>query len=450
MKKLAVLAFLLSAGPVWGQYWGQLHTQATVPPREALDRLNLQISWSTNIPTDGRRDGLYSVQIFDDQILVQTRSGLVTAVRVDDGSIQWSVPVGVPYRVTQLLGRNADSVFVYNGTHLIALARDNGALRWTFNLSASPSAPPVAEKDRIYVSLSGGKFFVFRLPEMPKMAPVFKGTTARRTTAAPPLPTDFLAGSMGFSEPPITGDQWSNRGPQPELLWEYRSDTRLEQAPLLSEDVILLAGFDGTFFCTSKDLRQVLYRFRAHAALAAPLGQYNDTAYVASTEYDVYALQMLIGKVTWHYVSGTPILRKPEVNDEDVFIAPKRPNLARVNRETGERIWTNQKADRFMAANKKFVYAADPNGRLLILDKKYGTVLSVFDTRDFVVPVSNELTDRIYLAANNGLLVCLHDKEYPKPQVMKHVKGPEVPGPKPKPAAKPAEPPKENREEKEK
>src|SRR5438876_5479099 len=442
MKKLVVAAFLLSTNPAIGQHWTELYTQAAVPPREALDRLNLQVAWSTNVPTEGRRDGLYSVQVFDDVILAQTRSGLLTAVRLDDGSIQWSVPVGVPYRVTQLVGRNADSVFVYNGTHLISLARGNGALQWVFNLSAAPSAPPVAEKDRIYVSLTGGKFFVFGLPELPKTAPGFKGTTVRGTTAAaPPSPIDFLAGSMGFAEPPITGDLWSNRGPQPALLWEYRSDTLLEQAPLLSEDAILLAGYDGTFFCTSKDLRQVLYKFRAHAPLAAPLGQYNDTAYVASTEYDVYALQMLIGKVTWHYVSGTPILRKPEVNDEDVFIAPKRPNLARVNRETGEKIWTNQKADRFIAANKKFVYAADPNGRLLILDKKYGTVLSTFDTRDFVVPVSNELTDRIYLAANNGLLVCLHDKEYPKPLVMKHIKAAEAPGPKPKPTAKPVEPP---------
>jgi outer membrane protein assembly factor BamB len=448
MKKLLVATFLLSAGPVFGQHWSELHTQAAVPPREALDRLNLQVAWSTNVPTEGKRDGIFSVQVFDDVILAQTRSGLLTAVRLDDGSIQWSVPVGVPYRVTHQVGRNAESVFVYNGTHLISLARGNGALQWVFNLSAAPSAAPVAEKDRIYISLTGGKFFVFGLPELPKTPPTFKGTSARRTTAgAPPSPTDFLAGSMGFSEPPITGDLWSNRGPQPGLLWEYRSDSPLEQAPLLN-DVILLAGYDGTFFCTSKDLRQVLYKFKAHASLAAPLGQYNDTAYVASTEYDVYAFQMLIGKVTWHYVSGTPILRKPEVNDEDVFIAPKRPNLARVNRETGEKIWTNQKADRFIAANKKFVYAADPNGRLLILDKKYGTVLSTLDTRDFVVPVSNELTDRLYLAANNGLLVCLHDKEYRTPLGMKHVKNPDAP--KLKPGAKPAESPKPKGEEKEK
>lgn len=451
MKKLAalVLVFLITASPLGAQHWTQLHTRPGPPSSDVLDRLNLKLAWSAYVPTDGPRDGLFTVQVFDDQILVQTRSGTVTAIRVNDGSIQWSVPVGVPYRVTHELGRNTDSVFVFNGTHILALKRNDGSLLWTFNLSDSPSAPPVAEKDRLYISVSGGKFLVYRIPEIPKSAPAFKGITARKTLAtAPRSAEDFLVGSMGFEEPPITGEHWSNRGPQPELLWEYRSDTRLEQAPLMTEDAILLAGFDGTFFCTSKDLRQVLYQFKAHAPLAAPLGQYNDTAYVASTEYDVYALQMLIGKVTWHYVSGTPILRKPEVNDEDVYIAPKRPNLARVNRETGEKIWTNQKADRFMAANKKFVYAADPNGRLLILDKKYGTILSTYDARDFVVPVANDLTDRIYLASNHGLVVCLHDKDYPKPLVMKHVK--DEPGAAKPKVVKPAAPPKEKSEEKEK
>jgi outer membrane protein assembly factor BamB len=444
MKNSVILvsAFLLTTSTAWGQRWNQLHTRPIPPPAEDLDRLNLKTAWSTYVPDEGLRDGMFSVQVFDDQILVQSRSGTVTAIRVDDGTIQWSVPVGVAYRVTHELGRNADSVFVFNGTNLHALSRKDGSLQWATSLSDAPSAPPVAEKDRLYLCMSGGKFLVFKLPEKPKAPPPFKGITPRRVKeVVRQSAIDFLGGSMGFAEPPVSGETWVNRGPQPELLWEYRADTRLEQSPLLTEDAILLAGFDGTFFCTSKDLRQVLYKFTAHAPLAAPLGQYNDTAYVASTEYDVYALQMLIGKVTWHYVSGTPILRRPKVNDEDVFIAPQRPNLARINRETGERIWTNQKADRFLAANKKFVYAADPNGRLLILDKKYGTVLSTYDTRDFVVPVSNELTDRIYLAANNGLLVCLHDKEYVKPLVMKHEKEEAAAG-KPK-FVKPAVPPKE-------
>jgi outer membrane protein assembly factor BamB len=404
--------------------------------------MNLKMAWSAHVPTNGPSDGLFTVQVMDDQVFVQTRSGTLTAIRVDDGSIQWSVRVGEPFRVSHEVGRNADSVFVYNGTHLYVLRRSNGSLQWIFNLSDAPAAPPVAEKDRVYITLSGGKMLVYKLPEIPKTPPPFQGVaTPKSLSKGAPTGQDILVGTMGFSErKDDSGEKWANRGPQPGLLWEYRSDNRLEQAPLLTHETLLLASFDGTFFCTSKDLRQVLYQFTAHAPLAAPLGQYQDTAYVASTEYDVYALQMLTGKITWHYVSGTPILRKPEVNDEDVYIAPQRPNLARVNRETGEKIWTNQKADHFLAANKKFVYAADPNGRMLILDRRYGTVLSTYDARDFVVPVANELTDRIYLASNEGLLVCLHDKEYSKPLEMKHAK--EEPAAKPK-LAKPAVPTKE-------
>src|SRR5262249_53688485 len=76
---------------------------------------------------------------------------------------------------------------------------------------------------------------------------------------------------------------------------------------------------------------------------------------------------------------------------------------------------SNPGADRLLAANPKFVYATDPSGRLLVLDRKRGVTLSAYDTRAFPFPVVNEVTDRLYLAANDGLLVCLHDRAYSKP-----------------------------------
>ena len=75
----------------------------------------------------------------------------------------------------------------------------------------------------------------------------------------------------------------------------------------------------------------------------------------------------------------------------------------------------NAAADYFLAANPKYVYALDASGHFLVLDRRRGVTLSGFDTRDFVFPISNDVTDRIYLAANNGLIVCLRDREYPKP-----------------------------------
>ena len=52
---------------------------------------------------------------------------------------------------------------------------------------------------------------------------------------------------------------------------------------------------------------------------------------------------------------------------------------------------------------------------MLILDRGLGTQISSYDTRDFAFPVANTMNDRLYLVANNGLIVCLHDKEYVKP-----------------------------------
>jgi outer membrane protein assembly factor BamB len=433
----AIVTVLLTVTTVPAQDWSQLYTRPAVPSGEALDRLNLVKSWHTYVPTAGKRDGLLSVQVFDDQVLVQTRSGGVTAIRMEDGTIEWNVPVGIPYRVAVFLGRNKDSVFAIHGTHLHALNRQTGALQWTFSLPYAASAPPVADDERLYLCLATGRFLVYELPKLPKMAASAK-TPADKKDSAPSTAVDLTAAtgatsqvdftSAGVSGPADTN--WLNRGPQPRMLWAYLGISRLEQAPLIAPETLLLAGADGTFFATSRDLRITKYRFKADAALAAPVGQYDETAYVASTEYDVYALDMLAGKITWRFVSGTPITRKPEVNDDDVYISPNRPNLARVDRLSGEKMWSNPKADRFLTANKKFVYALDASGQLLVLDRKHGTILSTLDTRDFVVPVTNELTDRLFLASNDGLLVCLHDREYRKPLIMKKIKA--APAPKSK------------------
>ncbi len=105
-------------------------------------------------------------------------------------------------------------------------------------------------------------------------------------------------------------------------------------------------------------------------------------------------------------------------DDHDLYVTAVEKGMARLNRDTGEPVWKirgddySPEADRLLAANPKFVYAMDQRGQLLILDRKNGAVLTRYDVRDYAFPIINADTDRIYLAANNGLVVCLHDKDY--------------------------------------
>jgi hypothetical protein len=89
--------------------------------------------------------------------------------------------------------------------------------------------------------------------------------------------------------------------------------------------------------------------------------------------------------------------------------------LMRLSRANGDVLWRNTEADRFLAANKKFVYAFDHRGHLLVLDRARGTALASHDTRDFTVPIANTTNERLFLAANDGQLICLYDRDTPPP-----------------------------------
>ena len=170
-----------------------------------------------------------------------------------------------------------------------------------------------------------------------------------------------------------------------------------------------------------------LYLYRGDSPFSTPPGHSNDTAYLATEDAHVYAVGIDSGKVLWRYISGTRLTRAPIAVDvadggaveKDLYVTAEGKGLGRLNRDTGEPLWNIRQqdyspdADRILAVNPKFVYAADRVGRLLILDRKNGTPLSRYDVHDFVFPVVNTETDRIYLAANDGLIVCLHDKDYP-------------------------------------
>src|SRR5262249_28964536 len=85
-KLVGAVAFVvLTATTVAGQGRSQLYTQPAVPPEEALHRLNLKLAWQVHVPTEGRRDGLFSVQVLEKQVLVQTRGGVVIALDAATG-----------------------------------------------------------------------------------------------------------------------------------------------------------------------------------------------------------------------------------------------------------------------------------------------------------------------------------------------------------------------------
>jgi outer membrane protein assembly factor BamB len=458
MKKfVAALAVLLTVlSIVSAQSRARLYSEPRLPAQADLDRLNLQMAWYANLPTDGRRDGIFSMQIGDKQHVVLLRSGAVIALDAATGATLWRTRVGVPYVPVVGFGTNNRLVFVAKGINVFALDKNDGKMIWEYQLPKAPSATPVADDERFFIALGTNRLHAFTLPtpETPLPPPVAKQPEPEAVPQARISMGSNFYSRRGASAFGVSGQSSSSvsavsslgqrvrsigplssaiqarenlvAGPQPQPLWDYitetRPETRVEQASVLTTDSMLQAGANGLFFAISKYEPRILYQFQADAPISAAIGSYGKYAYIASDDFRVYALDIETGKNLWRFVAGGPIRQKARITDDSVYVSAERAGLYRLDRLSGDIVWRNQDGERFLAVNKKFVYANDRSGRLLVIDRARGTTLARYDgAQDYVVPLSNELNDRLFLASNDGLIVCLHDRDYPSPFRVKNV-----------------------------
>jgi outer membrane protein assembly factor BamB len=478
MKPLpSVLALVLTAATAAAQQ-PQIFSRPAVPPREALERLNLVLGWHNYVPIEGRRDGIFSVQLTGRDILVQTRAGMIISLDPETGQTRWRTMPGLPYRDKQPLGYNSRLVVASNGTRLFAFDRGTGAQLWSYDLSGAPVAAPVADEEQLYVPMSGARLQVYFLAASPPPP----ATPPKRTDGAPPPGSEAPAGPGVMPRPgggpgapppdvpvappkeiggylgPLSKMDFGPREvytpPPLTLVYDQLFANAVDRAPLLTPEFLLAADTRGTLVGMSKFQQKEIFRFSTWGPIAAPLAQHGEIAYVVSEDQNLYVLNQVTGRVLWRFTTPAPVYWQPQVTDADVYLSPVGSGLYRLRRDTGELVWQSPGAQRLLAVNPKFVYATDRSGRLLVVDQRRGTVLSGYDTHDYVVPISNDGTDRVYLAANDGLIVCLHDRAYAAPVYARRALAPrpvptKAPPPKrpPKPAA---EKPKEGDMDKEK
>ena len=447
----------------------RIYSHPLVPPADVLNRLNLKLGWHTFLPVEDSRDGLATVQAQGDRVYVQLRNGAVLGVNAETGQTLWRTRTGPAYKVTQPLGFNHDTVFGVNGTRLFALDKNTGRLRYDINLPNVPTTPPAADSERVYICLTGSKLVVYGLPNLDDAPPPQQPEAARpgmppmpgQAPAAPVAPTKgqyFMPetiqrkSSLGtyyatesWATTPLTSTskpaqitytplatataitQGLAKGYELPLVWQYSADSRLEHQPLLTTrkpdtaGYLMMPAVGGHMYGSSKVKRSLSYSFKTDGAVSAPMGQHGDIAYIPYENATMTAMNIETGRIYWRLAIGGVTRRKPIVTDDDVYITPDRAGLYRINRATGDVLWQNPAANRFLAANRKFVYALDAGDKLLVLDRARGTQLSSHAMRDYQMLIDNEHTDRLFLGAHDGLLLALYDRDYATPSWNKQV-----------------------------
>jgi outer membrane protein assembly factor BamB len=452
----------------------RIWSQPTPPSREALDRLNLQQEWAVYVPMDGRRDGFASIQVAGNQLVVQTRSGMITILDSDNGGrAKWRARTGRLYQADLPPAINTRSILTTDNGNLYALDRATGNLQWEHSLSVVLSAPPALDDAQTYLNTVQARVLAFHLPSISAIEEATpkpsageekkEGTTEKKDENGEKKEENADKKEEKKEEKPVKKEAAAPVGQltythakvvaedvRAFFAWDYSTNERVEYKTLASKNSVFMAIPNGTYLALPKVSgdpfggNQEIYRYTGDSPFSTTPSQSEDAAFLATADAHLYAVEIDSGKVLWRYIPGRAVRRSPlavDVGDgpaveRDLYVTAEGKGLARLNRETGEPLWNirqtdfNPEADRILAVNPKFVYATDGGGRMLVLDRKNGRQLSRYDIRDYVFPVVNGATDRIYLAANNGLIVCLHDKDYAQ-ALLYHKEAPKPPAEKP-------------------
>jgi eukaryotic-like serine/threonine-protein kinase len=448
-----VAVFGLMAGQALAQ--PRVWTDPSSPNRELLDRLNLSLGWTAKIPMDGRRDGIVTIQSVGGQVIVQTAYGRVACLDGATGAARWITAVGEPYQVAYDVAYNDDLILVSNATRIFGLDRVDGVVRWDIDLPTTPSSPPVADNVSFFVNLSNGRLSSYLLPNAPNyitLIPVNRSggsdtSAASKSTALPvndPRSAARVGAPVGGSGRTVTvSTALDNRSATiavkttggrtvvggidikkafatvssthaPLLLWDFQTAKRVYQRPVIGARSVMVVSSDRTAFIVNRAGLGPT-ELTMEAPISAPVGQYGETAYVADSDGVIYAVDLPRRVVLWRFTANSPVTTMPQATDTDLFVVADRTGLIRLDRENGSAAWQNTEATRFLAANPKFVYATDRNGRLLVLDRRRGLRLASLDLSDFKFRPQNETTDRVLLAAHDGTVVSLNDKAYAQP-----------------------------------
>jgi outer membrane protein assembly factor BamB len=416
MKKLLiVLAVFVGSTTVLSQQ-GPVRIQTTpqLPLRETLERLDLTMAWTNKVPVDGFHDGFYSLQLFPGKdftlLVAQTYKGTVVAINAETGDILWRTPVGLPYRPMRPVGANEQAIFACRHETLFVLDRDNGKhLLYTNDPNTKTpeygqrlDGPPTA-------GLAADSSFLFAC------------TVDHLVRYAVP---DFRALAK---LPPPAVEPGGKPGGSPKLIrtWGLSTPGSLRQPPVLTRESVATATDTGNVSFVKKsnpgdEDKAILYwQFQTEGAVAAPLASHRSIVYVPCQDYFLYALDAPASRLLWRFSGQAPIVEAPQVTDADVFVAVTKNGLYRLQRADGKAWWSNRDAVKFLATNERFVYALDRFGKMLVLDYERGKALAAWDARDWVLPIPNVRTDRIYLASNDGQILCLRHRDRVEPLRMR-------------------------------
>jgi outer membrane protein assembly factor BamB len=374
----ACLLMLLCAAPVFGQL-----RHDPLPDEDELARYGLTRAWWNRAVMDPGQDKVTNISADELGVYVQSTSGVVSAFDAETGRLMWAHLIGAPNRASYPMVSNDSTLFMTAGMKLYAIDKASGEVLWDIHLPHHPSTSPDVDEEHAYVGTVDGSVYAFNLARVQdlydrRMLPQFTDLT---------------------------------------LTWRYQTPSEIISSPVSNGEVVVFASFSGQLYSVVAENCTLNFQFETEgrAPIRVPFGRSDQTIFVASDDARVFALDMTSGNRKWSFTAGEPVREQPRVVGASVFVVPDGRGMHSLRTTTGFQNWRQPRATKFLAATPDLVYASDRLDNLLLVNREDGVVTAVLPYRHLPVRVQNERTDRLYMANEAGLVVCVREASREQP-----------------------------------
>ena len=223
-------------------------------------------------------------------MVVPLRTGVITAHRLSDGAVRWTVPL----TAVKPLAADEQRVYVADGEMLHALSATDGTVAW-------------------------------------------RVVTGRPMTAAP------LA-HAGWVLLAAAGDLIAIRADDGEVLWR-KTLGPIEFQPALDGDLLVVSMVDGRLIALNLEDGSERWTRDLHSSPGEPFA-IGDRVYVGTQDKTFYVLYASSGRIQDHMRIGNQLRGRVVVDDERVYMTGLDNMLRVLRRRGGARLWQKSLAYR--------------------------------------------------------------------------------------------------------
>lgn len=351
-----------------------------------LNRYGLETAWTAQSVMNPSRDKVAHVVLDEELLYVQATNGIITAFDTETGVRAWALRLGRFDEPSFPAESNESMVMVVVGTMMYGIEKRSGNIVWTLRLPGAPSTSPSADSTQVYVGTLDGSVYAYSLKKIKEL----------------------------YSERKLP--QWSHEA----LVWRYQASKEITSPPLTAGRTVNFASRDGSMYAVSPNRRELTFQFETDAPIVAPMAQWGNTQYLASEDYTFYAIDATTGQVKWEFIAGLPIRTSPEVVRGNLYVHPDRGGLYCLDAIDGTQKWWQPRLQTFVAVANDIVFARDDNKDIMMVSAADGRTVGRLPGGRYTRHVSNDRTDRVYLATETGRVAAIRFRGRAFPVYHKH------------------------------